>query len=123
MSNATDIYEATILNDLISTAYAGLLTAVTDSEAGTVTEVSGGSYARVDLSTLFPTATDGSVSNDSGVTFPPATADWGTVTHVGIYDAATDGTLKMVVALDSSVSIITGRVFSFAEGSLTLEVD
>jgi hypothetical protein len=105
-----------------------LFTAVSDGEAGTVTEVSGGSYARVSVNPLdanwsAATANNGTTSNVSTITFPAATADWGTVTHFGIYDAASAGNLLVYAALSPSRNITNGSTPSFAAGQLTVQVD
>src|SRR5690606_4323637 len=74
------------------------------TDAGTGTEVSGGSYARVRVYNDGNTqpywtnpADDGAgghvVKNAQDITFPTATADWGTVTHFGILDSASGGNL------------------------------
>src|SRR3972149_4252036 len=56
-------------------------------DAGGGTEVSGGSYARVqrdplDANWTAASATDGLTGNAADITFPTPTANWGTVTHV-----------------------------------------
>jgi len=111
-----------------STLYVGLLTAVSDGEAGTVTEVTGGSYARVAVTasnTEWSDATgnNGTTSNVNAVTFPQATADWGTATHFGIFDAASSGNLLIYAALTTSRTITNGSTPSFAAGALTVQID
>lgn len=55
-------------------------------------ELSGGGYNRVKMKdSAFNAATSGLVTNNTEVTFPVATESWGTITHVGIMDALTDG--------------------------------
>src|SRR4051794_38077950 len=72
---ATSIVTSTAL----SAVYVALYTAnPTDSSAGT--EVSGGSYARVDSKTKWATPSAGSVSTNADLVFPTASADWGTIT-------------------------------------------
>jgi hypothetical protein len=111
-----------------SNLYIALFTAVSDGEAGTVTEVSGGSYARVAVTANSSnwsdaTGNNGTTSNVNAVTFPAATADWGTVTHFGIYDAASTGNLLVYAALTSSRNITNGSTPSFAAGALTVQID
>ncbi len=77
--------------------YVGLFTAVgTDAGSG-FTEVSGGSYTRVTTAGSDWNAASGSapcsVSNSATLTFPTATASWGTVIAFGIFDAVTTGNL------------------------------
>ena len=70
-------------------------TAPTDAGGGT--EVSGGSYARVTTAGSDWNAAAGSApastSNANALTFPMATADWGTVVAFGGFDASTSGNL------------------------------
>lgn len=111
-----------------STLYVGLLTAVSDGEAGTVTEVTGGSYARVAVTAsntewLDTSGNNGTTSNVNAVTFPQATADWGTATHFGIFDAASSGNLLIYAALTTSRTITNGSTPSFAAGALTVQID
>lgn len=100
-----------------ATVYVGLFTAVTDAEAGTGTEVSGGSYAR--QSVAFGASTDGVGSNSGIITFPTASANWGTITHAGLFDASTAGNaLSVIKALAASKVINNGDIFRFPIGNL-----
>ena len=88
-------------------------------EAGTITnEVSGGSYAR--QSVAFGTISNGSVSNSANLTFPTATANWGTITHVAIMDASTSGNVLFYGALDTAREILTDDTFQITTGNLTV---
>lgn len=67
---------------------------VAPTDAGGGTEVTGGSYARVVVTnnlTNFPSANP--KSNAGAITWPTATADWGTIVAVGVFDAASSGNL------------------------------
>jgi hypothetical protein len=121
--SATNKGQARILNDYATNGHAALFTAVSSVPNGTVTEPSGGAYARVALDGKFPTATQSPVSNDTEIAFPEATASWGTVTHMGIYDAATDGDLLLVLPLNTPAAVTTGQIFKFAISQLTLTVN
>ncbi len=100
-----------------STVYVGLFT--TDpTDAGTGTEVSGGSYARVAVT--FGAPSNGVSTNSGAVEFAQATGSWGTVTHIGILDALTTGNLLYHTALDVSKAIDTGDIFKIAIGSLSV---
>ncbi len=120
-----------------ATWYVGLLTsACSDSSAGT--EVSGGSYARVGVtaslanfagtqsagSTTASSGTGGQTSNNIAVTWSTApTANWGVVTHYGMYDASTAGNLWLCVALSVSKTINNGDAApSFAIGAATVTI-
>ena len=81
--------------------YAGLLTAVTDAEAGTVTETTYGAYARQAITFGVPAANlGGRQTLASAITFP-AKSDAGSVSIIacGVYDASTAGNLLDVILL------------------------
>lgn len=134
-SNAKSNYlEQKIIEAVLkNTSYAGgantyvaLMTAVADGEASSVTEVSGGSYARQAVSASGGWSAGGQVSagyevnNASDIAFPVASADWGTITHFAIYDASTSGNLLYYGALDASKAIATGDQFKFPAGTLKI---
>ena len=111
-----------------SARYLALLTA-DPTDAGTLTsEVSGGSYARVDTNGLWAAASGGSKSNSSALTFPTATADWADgspnqVTHWALCTAASAGAVVLSGALTTARTILNGDTFSFAIGQLTITAD
>ena len=117
--------------------FVGLLTAA-PSDTGGGTEVTGGSYARVSVtsalanwagtqsagSTTASTGTGGTTSNNAAVTFPSPTGNWGVVTHFGVYDAVTTGNLLFWAALTVSKTINNGDAApSFAAAALTFQID
>ena len=111
-----------------SILYIGLTTeAITDSDDGsTVTEPSGGAYARVAITndkTTWTAASNGSVSNAIDINFPEATAGWGTVTHMFIADAASGGNILVWGSLTTSKTIGVGDNARFAAGDLTINLD
>lgn len=119
----TNYHAAQILDAYLNgaTVYAGLLTAVTDEDAGTVTEVSGGNYAREAMS--FGAASGKTASNDSQVSFAQADQDQGTVSHLGIFDALSAGNLLYIVTLDSSFDYDTNVQPVFDSGSVDVTED
>jgi len=97
--------------------YAALFT--TDpTDAGTGTEVSGGAYARTAIT--FGSPSNGVTTNSADVTFPTCTAAWGTVTHMGIYDASTSGNLLYHTPLDASKTVDSGDIFKISSGNLSV---
>jgi hypothetical protein len=133
MAGFSDFAENEILDHVfgnsaytIPTTYYFALYTANPTDAGGGTEVSGGSYARVAVTnntTNFPAASGGSKSNGTAVTFPTATANWGTVTSVGIFDASTAGNLIAWNTLTTSKTIDNGDTASFAASSLTFTLD
>jgi hypothetical protein len=105
-----------------STVYVALFTTPTDKNGGG-TEVSGGGYARPAVTFGAPAAgTNGRrVANSAEVAFPVATANWGTITHVGIMDASNGGNMLYQGALEQSETINTNGQLRFAVGDLSVE--
>lgn len=120
-----------------ATLYVALYTAnPTDSTAGT--EVSGGSYARVAVTsslanwagtqgagtTAVSSGTSGTTSNNAAITFPAPTANWGVITGVGLLDASTAGNLLFFGALTTNKTVNNGDPApSFAISALTVQLD
>ncbi len=144
MSAMTDYLENKLIDWLLrgqaytppATVYVGLLTAApSDSAAGT--EVTGGGYARVAVTagtsawnntqgntTGASSGSDGTAENADVITFPAPSASWGSVTHFGIYDAASAGNLLIQAALTTPKTINNGDAApSFAVGALSFQVD
>src|SRR5271165_1059661 len=108
-----------------STLYLALFT-VAPTSAGGGTECSGGSYARVAItnnSTNWPAATGsgpGTKANGTTITFPTATAAWGTVVAWALYDAASAGNGLYWGTLNSPRAVNTSDTPSFAPAALTI---
>ena len=100
-----------------TTVYVALFTS-DPTDAGSGTEVSGGSYARQSAS--FAAPSNGISSTNADITFPTATGTWGTVGWIGILDALTGGNLLYHTALDSSKLIESGDVFKINTGNLSV---
>ncbi len=114
------LINATLRNTSYSspaTVYVGLFTS-DPTDAGTGTEVSGGSYAR--KAATFGAPSNGASTISSAIEFDQATGSWGTVTHFGIFDALTSGNLLYHGQLTASKAIDTGDVFKFATSALTV---
>lgn len=106
-----------------ASTYIGLWTAtLSDTSTGaTAGEVSGGSYARVELTnnqTNWPEFVAGATSNGAEVDFGTASANWGTVTHGAILDASTNGNILYWFDLTSSKTINSGDSATFPVGDI-----
>lgn len=124
MAAASDYVENLSLNWLLTTSaatrpsawYVALFT--TDpTDAGTGTEVTGGSYAR--KAVTFNVTNDTAV-NAANVLFDTATASWGAISHVAVYDAATGGHLLFHGAASSTKQIDTGDAYLISAGNLSV---
>lgn len=108
-----------------ATVYVALYT-VAPTDAGGGTPVSGGSYARAAVTnnaTNWPAASGGSKANGTAISFPAATANWGTVVAFGIFDAASGGNLLYWGTLSASKAVNNGETASFAPGALVISED
>jgi len=95
----------------------------TDSDTGT--EVNGSGYARQQI-TFGAVSTNGAksvVSNNNLITFPQAGGSWGTVTHIGVRDAANGGNLLSYTPIPVSKAIEYGDRFEFPIGSIVVTID
>ena len=102
-----------------STKYIGLFTAA-PGEAGGGTEISGSGYTRKSI--VFATS-GATTSNNAAVEFPTATGNWGTITHVGVFDAATSGNLMVYATLTASKAVASGDVFRVPSGDLDITLN
>lgn len=129
MSAASNYLENKVLDHVLNVAsytqptlYLGLWTADDGLESGTITsEVSGGSYAR--QAVTFAAASSGSSATSATVTFPTATANWGTITHVAVMDASTSGNVLFHGSVTTSKTIESGDTFQISSGNLTISLD
>jgi hypothetical protein len=100
-----------------ATVYVSLWTS-DPTDAGSGTEISGGSYARTAVT--FGAPSNGASTNSADVTFPTATASWGVVGWIGINDAATSGNLLYHSPLDTAKTIDSGDIFLIKTGNLSV---
>jgi len=122
----SDTFETHVLNYVFTTTsvtrptawYLALFTSnPADDASGTEVSTSGTAYAR--QSATFTVSGD-TASNNAAIEFPTATASFGTVSHVAVFDAATSGNLIAYAALTSSKAIDTGDVFRVPSGDLDI---
>lgn len=102
--------------------WVGLFTAA-PSDTGGGTEVSGGAYARQSISFSVSGTSPTLATNTAQIDFPTATASWGTITHIGIFDAVTTGNLIWWGALTASKTVAIDDVFRFIAGAIDLTLD
>ena len=128
MAGFSDYLEDKVLNHVFGgtaytapgTLYVGLYTAA-PTDAGGGTEVTGGSYARKSMAAMTVSGTSPTeATNGAAVEFITATGSWGTVTHVGVFDAASSGNLMAWAALTASKTVSSGDVFRFDAGDLDI---
>lgn len=122
---------------ILGTYYVALSTTTPTQAKGATTpywnftEPSAGAYARVavtnNTTNWVAAGTQPSAgqeqTNGTAITYPAATASWGTVTYAGIFDASTGGNLLAYGALTTSQTINSGDTASFAANALTITIN
>jgi hypothetical protein len=104
-----------------SAVYVSLHTANPDEDAsGAEVSTSGTGYAR--QAATF-SVSSGTATTTAAIEYATATANYGTVTHVGVWDASTAGNMLAYAALTASKSITTGDVFRIPAGDLDISLD
>lgn len=105
--------------------YAGLMTVAPNDTGTGFTEVTGGSYARVTVAAAgwnAATAGEPTVGDNVGaITFPAATADWGTVVAVGLWDASTAGNMRIWATVSPGKVVSNGDTVSIAAGAFDVK--
>jgi len=111
--------EIRALNGMLNAVFVALHTG--DPTVGN--EVDGGGYERkaypYSLSGANPTVAE----NSALIAYDAASTDWGTVTHFGIWSAASGGDLLVTGPLDNPRTIFTDDVLRFTAGTLKFEAD
>jgi hypothetical protein len=121
----SDYLENEILDHILSTGsytmptavYVGLSTgSFNDDNSGT--ELTGSNYARV--AATFTAAASGTTSNSAAVEFNAATGSWGSISHFGIFDAASSGNLLIHGAFTVAKTIASGDILKIPTGDLDI---
>ena len=129
MSSFSDYAENLTLKFLFTTDtatrptawYVGLFTAA-PSDTGGGTEVTGSAYARKVTGTMTVSGTSPiNCTNSAAIEFAAASGgNWGTVTHVAIFDAITSGNMLGWAALTTSRTINDGDILRVPAGDLDI---
>ena len=102
--------------------YVGLFTDETEQDDdNSGTEVSGGNYARVQV-TSWDAPVSGSTANTGSIDFPEASDSWGNVRYVGILDDSSSGSLLFWGQFSSDEEVGNGDVYSIDAGDLDIYI-
>ena len=101
--------------------YVGLFTAA-PSDSGGGTEVSGSGYAREAVTFAAASTPGGTTSNTGDVDFTAAGGNWGTITHIGIFDASSSGNLLWHGSMTASKIVNDGDTLQFSTGNIDLTI-
>lgn len=102
--------------------YLGALTREPSPDGADVLEVVGGNYQRRELVLGAPVQAAGvtSAANASAIVFPTASADWQTVTHLGVFSDTDD--LLIYGPLAAPRGVKADDALAFAEGAVQLRL-
>ena len=106
-----------------ATIYIGLSTTALSFAGTGYTEPSGGNYSRVAVANNkvnFSTAANGTLNNQTQITFPESSASWGTITYVFISDSPTGGNVLYYEALTTPRVVATNTTLLFSAGAMTI---
>lgn len=129
MSDASDYFENVVANlfrgtnaTAPTTIYAALYTAA-PSDSGGGTEVGAGvGYSRQAVTFGAPSPA-GVIANTNAPTFGPnTTTNWGSITHIGLFDASSGGNLLTWKAATAAKTVNVGDSYQIPIGSCTLTV-
>lgn len=128
-SNLTTIYVGLFASGGNDSALTTALESGTSSTSGTGNwgyyEINNGSYTRKSVG--FASASTGSISSNTTVEFPVATADYqtagttgNTVTHIALLDGSTGNNVLFYGTLATSKTVSSGDQFTITSGNLTI---
>jgi hypothetical protein len=128
MSAMSNYLENEILDHILGTGsytmpsavYIGLSTG-SFGDGNTGTELTGSGYARV--AATFNAAASGTADNASAIQFAAATGSWGSVSHFGVFDAASSGNLLIHGAFSTAKTIASGDILKIDAGDLDISAD
>ena len=135
MANFSDYWENEVIDHMLravaytppANVYVALFTTNTNLESnGPDDEVSGGSYVRKEA--FFTAGSAGATANNADVTFPEATAGWGTINSVAVVDSEAGDTygsnvnVLMWGDLTSAKTVDSGDTFKIKTGDLDIAI-
>lgn len=129
MGSFADFWEDEVLDHLFmkgsytmpTNLWIGLSTAdPLDNETG-LAEPSGNNYSRVSTAGAdWNASSGGATANATDVSFPEASGSWGTITHFGVFDAASAGNMVAHGTLGVPKLITSGDTAKFAAGDIAV---
>jgi hypothetical protein len=129
MAALSDYAEKLVLDWLMTTGsatrptdwYVALYTAA-PSDAGGGTEVSTGGYARQAVTFAAASSPGGTTDNTNTVSFTASGGNYGTVTHIGLFDAVSGGNLLWHGSMTASKTVNDGDTLEFSVGNIDLSI-
>jgi len=130
-NNIAAWYEKEILDHMLgvgsftmpTTLHIGLFKADPGETGDLTNEVTGGAYVRQPVTFTAAAGQPAATSNNADITFPQATADWGTVTHIGIMNQTATGTMLWYGVLTASKTVNSGDTFKIPTADLDVTLN
>jgi hypothetical protein len=114
--------ETAVIAAIVTTAYVSLHTA--DPGNTGANEIIGNGYARQGPVAFTNSGSNPTVAANSAiVSYPTATAAWGTVSFFGLWSAASAGTFNGSAAVATPKPVNSGDQARFATGALTVSAN
>lgn len=113
--------ETRALAGLLDTVYVSLHTG--DPGTTGASEVAGGSYARKAVVFTNTGSNPTVAANSAAVQFAQATADWGLITHFGIWDALAAGNYLGGEAVDVAKEVLSSDIARWDIGQLKVSAN
>ena len=127
--NMSEFYKTAVLNTLRGTSCAGFVSYLAllsgNPESGG-SEFSGSAYERVPVNFGAPAEQangNSQMSNSELIVSPEATGLWGTMTHVAIYNAQSNGQPFVTIPLTTSYNMVAGTVCQFQVGRFRININ
>lgn len=129
MSKMSDYLEAKVLDHVLGTAaytmpsqvYLALYTSDPGDDDSGDEVAAGNGYARQAVNFNAASGTEPTfATNDGQLLFTASGADWGTISHFGLFDALTDGNLLIHGAFDEPKLIEDGDSFDVGDETITV---
>ena len=128
-NNLTNYGESALVKHLVgkaaftmpATVYVSLHTADPTETGSTAAELVGNAYVR--QAVAWGAEASGTIANSADIVWAAATASWGTITHIGICDAATAGNMLVYGALTASKAVGNADQFKLAASALSVGLD
>jgi len=113
--------ETTVLNALLAARFVSLHTG--DPGNTGASEVATGAYARQSATFANTGANPTVAANTAIIQYPTATAPWGTITHFGLWSAASGGTFLGSNSVVTPKTIDTDDIARWEVGKLTVSAN
>jgi hypothetical protein len=141
MASMTDFLENKLIDFLFraqALGIGGATAAAAPADGAAGTEVTGGAYARVAVtsalanwagtqaaaSAVASSGATGTTSNNAVITYPVPTANWGSIVSMAIYDAAAAGNMLIHNALTTPKTVNNGDPApTFPAATLSFQID